>query len=157
MTTEPDMTNKLGVLRRINVNKLLKYYDEHFTSLTDVAAKADLSSQTMRNSFSANPRTMPTSKTIQKLSELFSIAKGKLDRSDFDPAEDSDYCSDAATGAPIPHKKKSKRSAADLEQLPVVVQQTRIVMQIGKTNIETSVDAAIAERVLKLIILGDDI
>ena len=145
MMTEPDMTNKLGVLRRTNVLRLYEHHKDAFTSMIEMGKLTDLSRSTMQNCFGAKMVTAPSNRTMEKICRMFQIPEGKIDRADFDPGTDSNY-----VAAPVPNAKK-------LPMAPVIVPQTQIRLQIGKTSIDTTVDAEIAQRVLKLIVLGDDI
>ena len=145
MMTEPDMTNKLALVQRENVQRLLKFHD---MKPTDLANLTDLSRQTLQNNFGGKKmKGSPSIKTMTKIALVFDLDVSLLDKPN-----------SSILNTPKPLVKEPALTTLDDKILPpVIVPQTHIQLQIGKTSIDTTVDAEIAQRVLKLIVLGDDI
>lgn len=134
------MTNRLGQIRADNVKCLI--VDRNLTR-PDFYAITKVSLSTIGNCFGDIMKSAPSEKTIRRITTAFEVAPDAFDKPDFDTA--------TAAHPPIPVKELEK-----LEALPVVIEQTKILIQIGKTTIETEVDTEQAARILKLVVLGED-
>ena len=143
--TEPDMTNKLALVQRENVIRLMKFHD---LKPTELGRLTGLSGQTMQNNFGGKTmKGAPSIKTMTKIAKAFDLDLSLLDKAN----------SSILNARKQLRKEDTLPTPKPKVQEPVVVPQTRIQLQIGKTSIDTTVDAETAQRVLKLIVLGDDI
>ena len=141
--TEIDNTNKLGQIRATNVKAIMK---EKRILRADLFRFTGVSISTIGNCFGDAMKTAPSAKTVNRILRSFQLEDGALDKADFDPATASDD--------PIIFEAEEKPVE---EALPVIIRQTKITIQIGKTTIDTEVDEVLAARILKLVVLGEDL
>lgn len=136
---EADMTNRLGEVRSKNVRRLMIAKDMTRAELKKLTG---ISTSTIGNCFGEVMNHAPSIKTISRIIRTFGLEEGALDHKNFDPA--------SATDEALPLDDEG-------ETIPAVIVQVKITIQIGKTTINTEVDEAIAERILRLVVLGDEL
>ena len=140
MSEEEEINTKniLAEIRAANVRKIMAARE---LTAKDMHELTGASVSTMHNCFGEDPRSSPSPKTIERMTEAFGLAPDALDKADFNPSV-------------VVLKVAPK---AKIDQLPVVIPQTQIIIQIGKTTITTEVDESLAEKILRLVVLGDNL
>ena len=132
---EPDMTNKLGVMRFDNVRKILArglFTKKEFSDITEVSVS------TLSSGFGATYKTAPSDKTMGRIEAAFGLSPGTMDKPDF-----------SAQGLEAVPREPEK------ESLPEVIKMTEITIQIGRTTIRTEVTEEKAESILRLVIFDE--
>ena len=136
---EADMTNRLGLVRSRNVRKIMA---EQQMTRAELKKLTGISTSTIGNCFGEVMNHAPSQKTIMRIAATFGLEEGALDSKDFDPL----------TAADNPAMLDTEGAT-----IPAIIVQVAISIQIGKTRITTEVDEALAARILKLIVLGEDL
>ena len=128
---EPDMTNRLGDVRRINIVAFIKKKHMTFPEFAEIIG---VSQQTVRNSFgNSKRRTAPSEKTMKQIYKAFEeIKKDALDKVDYSPHD---------KGVP-----------SVLANKPAIIPQ-EIFIQVGR--LKTPVSEEMAKKVLIMIALED--